>query len=307
MSLSRATRLETISVRVPEASVAIYEQALRSVCGTVGFFRDEASDLWQVEGVKPAGEREAALLSALALADLVSGFGAVAERQDTPADGWLARNAAAFPEQRIGRRFVLRGEHLPPARTPGRITLQIDAGVAFGSGEHGSTRGCLLALERMAHRDPRRIIDLGTGSGVLAMAAAKLLHRKVLAIDIEPWSARTAADNARRNGLFGLMSVVVGDGWRHKTVRAGRPYDLVFGNILARPLCAMARSLAQGLAPGGVAILSGLLPNQARLVLAAHRRCGLVLLLRLTEDGWATLVLKKHGRPHRSLAMRAPH
>jgi ribosomal protein L11 methyltransferase len=280
-------------VRVPEDAVDVYEQALRSVCGIVGFFRDEASGLWQVEGVKSAGEGEAALAGALALAAAVSGVAVEVERQDTPADGWLARNAAAFPEQRIGRRFVLRGEHLPPTRTPGRITLQIDAGVAFGSGEHGSTRGCLLALERIAHLRPVRILDIGTGSGVLAMAAAKLLARRVLAIDIEPWSARTAADNARRNGLLGRMAVAVGDGWRHKHVRAGRPYHLVFGNILARPLCAMSRALAQGLAPGGVAILSGLLPNQARMVLAAHRRGGLILQRRLIEEGWATLILRK--------------
>jgi ribosomal protein L11 methyltransferase len=270
----------------------VYEQALRSVCGTVGFFRDEPSGLWKIEGVKQAGEAEAQLAGALALASMVSGAEPTLHREDTPADGWLARTAAAFPEQRVGKRFVLRGTHLPPASSAGRIILQIDAGVAFGSGEHGSTRGCLLALERVAHRRPSRILDVGTGSGVLAMAAALLLHRPVLAIDIEPWSARTAADNAKRNGLGGRMAVAVGEGWRHHRVRAGRPYDLVFENILARPLCAMSRALSAGLAPMGLAILSGLLPNQSRMVLAAHRRSGMILHRSLTNDGWATLILK---------------
>jgi ribosomal protein L11 methyltransferase len=293
MSVLWATRLETVSVQVPESAVDVYEQALRSVCGTVGFFRDEPSGLWQIEGVKQAGVGEAELAAALALAHAVSGAEPTLQRQDTPADGWLARTAASFPEQRVGKRFALRGTHLPESRPAGRITLLIDAGVAFGSGEHGSTRGCLLALEKLAHRHPARILDVGTGSGVLAMAAALLFHRRVMAIDIEPWSARTAADNAKRNRLSHLMRVAVGDGWRQKHVRAGRPYDLVFENILARPLCAMSRALASRLAPSGRAILSGLLPHQARMVLAAHRRSGLVLERALIADGWATLVLKK--------------
>jgi ribosomal protein L11 methyltransferase len=289
----RATRLETLSLKIPEAAVAVYEQALRTVCGTVGFFRDEASGLWQVEGVKSAGEGEAHLAGALALAAAASGTNAVLDRQDTPADGWLARSDASFPEQRVGRRFVVRGTHLPNEASAGRITLMIDAGVAFGSGEHGSTRGCLLALEKIAYRRPVRILDLGTGSGVLAMAASLLLHRPVLAIDIEPWSARTAADNARRNHLGHLMRVFVGDGWRHHRVRTGRPYDLVFANILARPLCHMSRALAAGLNHGGTAILAGLLPSQARMVLIAHRRSGLILEQSMSEDGWTTLIFRK--------------
>jgi ribosomal protein L11 methyltransferase len=142
------------------------------------------------------------------------------------------------------------------------------------------------------HRRPRRLLDLGTGSGILAMAAAKLLHRPVLATDIEPWSVRVAADNALANGLLHLVRARLADGWRHPAVRAGR-YDLVFANILARPLCAMARPLALHLAPGGVAILAGLLGTQVRMVLAAHRRQGLRLARRIDVGPWATLVLIK--------------
>jgi ribosomal protein L11 methyltransferase len=176
---------------------------------------------------------------------------------------------------------------------PGRITLTVDAGVAFGSGEHGSTRGCLRALERVAYRRPRRILDIGTGSGILAMAAAKLLHRPVLATDIEPWSVRVAARNAAENGVGALVTARLADGWRHPVVSAGAPYDLVFANILARPLCAMARHLAARLAPGGTAILAGLLNSQANLVLSAHRRLGMRLDFSIREGNWTTLALRR--------------
>src|SRR5439155_4431523 len=130
-------------------------------------------------------------------------------------------------------------------------------------------------LERVAYRRPQHILDLGTGSGILAMAAARLLRRPVLASDIEPWSVRVAQQNAALNRLGRLVRLQLADGWCHRAVRKHGPYDLVFANILARPLCLMARPLAAHLAPGGTAILSGLLQNQARSVLAAHRRCGL--------------------------------
>jgi ribosomal protein L11 methyltransferase len=210
----------------------------------------------------------------------------------TEAGGWLARTQASFPEQRVGRRFVVRGTHLPGRAAPGLIALTLDAGVAFGSGEHGSTRGCLRALELVAHRRPRRILDLGTGSGILAIAAARLLRRPVLATDIEPWSVRVAAENAAANGVARLVRCRLADGWRDPVVRGAAPYDLVFANILARPLAAMAKHLAARLAPGGRAILAGLLDAQARFVLAAHRPHGLALDAALREGNWTTLVLR---------------
>lgn len=292
MTQRHATALETVSVTVPEQAVEAYEAALAQACRTVGFFRDDASGLWTVEGVKDQGAHEPELLSALAIAELATGFAATPLRQATPAEGWLARTHSAFPEQLVGRRFAVRGTHLAGPRTPGRITIVLDAAVAFGSGEHGSTRGCLRALERVAVRRPRSILDLGSGSGILAMAAAKLLRRPVLATDIDPWSVRTARQNARRNGLGPRVRVLRADGWQSPVLRRGG-YDLVFANILARPLCLMAKHLARALAPGGTALLAGLLETQARWVLAAHRRPGLVLQARLREGPWTTLVLRK--------------
>lgn len=291
-----ATELETVAVTVPEAAVEAYENAISMVCTTVGIFEaDEEERIWRVEGVKDVGHGEAELASALALAEITSGVAAALERTSTEAEGWLARTYEAFPAQEVGRRFIVRGSHLdePPPST--RLTITLDAGMAFGSGEHGSTRGCLRALEHIAYRKPQNILDLGCGSGILAMAAAALLHRPVLATDIDPWSVRITAENAARNRLSCLIEARLGNGWSTPEIRRRAPYDLVFANILARPLCLMAKDLAAHLAPGGTAILAGLLNTQANMVLAAHRRCGLVLERRLREGDWSTLVLRK---PH---------
>lgn len=287
--------LETISVTVPEEALEAYEAALASACDTVGFFRDHATGVWRVEGVKQVGMNEPDLAAALLLAALVSGVEAEPVRAATEADGWLARTYELFPEQLIGQRFAVRGTHLKGKKTPGRVTLTLDAGLAFGSGEHGSTRGCLIALERVARRRPRRILDVGTGSGILAMAAAKLLKRKVAGTDIEPWSVRVSRENAALNGLSHLVRTRLANGWLHPSVRAGGPYDLVFENILARPLCSMARDMAARLAPGGTAILAGLLGSQVRMVLAAHRRHGLKLERLLPQGAWTTIVVRKAG------------
>lgn len=290
-----ATPLETVSVDVPESALEPYEAALSSACATVGFFRDERSGHWRVEGVKPVGTGEPELAAALSLASALSGVTAPLRRTSTPAEGWLARTRAAFPEQRIGRRFAVRGTHETSSGAAGRITLVLDAGLAFGSGEHGSTRGCLKALERIAPRRPRRLLDMGTGSGILAMAAARLLRRPVLATDIEPWSVRVGGDNARRNQLGPKLRFRLADGWRSRIVHAEAPYDLVLANILARPLCLMARGLAAHLALGGTAVLSGLLQTQARAVEVAHRRRGLRLEGRIQEGPWTTLILRRSG------------
>lgn len=290
-----AAQLETVSVSVPEAAAPAYEAALGSACATVGFFRNASGSEWRVEGVKQVGSGEAELAAALALAEALTGVAAPLERCSTPAEGWLARTEASFPEQWIGRRFVVRGTHLRGPAPRGRIMLTLDAGLAFGSGEHGSTRGCLRALEHVAHRRPRRVLDMGTGSGILAMAATRLLHRPVLATDIEPWSVRVAQQNAAMNRLGHLVRPRLANGWRNRTVRAGAPYDLVFANILARPLVGMAPDLAAHLAPGGTAILSGLLAGQARWVASAHRAQGLRLESVLSEAPWVTLILRRNA------------
>ncbi len=289
----RAGPLETVSVEVPEDALEIFETALMDHCETVSFFlADEVRMIWQIEGVRDVPEDDTPLRNALALAAAATGVNPAVIRRPTEADGWLARTSDAFPDQFVGQRFLVRGSHSDTV-VPGRYTLTLDAGLAFGSGEHESTRGCLRALEMAAKRRPRRVLDLGTGSGILAMAAATMLHRSVLATDIEPWSVRVARENAAQNGVARAIRVELADGWNSKAIARKAPFDLVFANILARPLCRMAGDLAAHVAPGGTAILAGLLIVQARTVLAAHHRQGLRLERMLTEGQWATLMLRR--------------
>ena len=286
--------LDCISLRVPASAMESFEAALSSVCQAVSFYHDEDADEWDIQGVKGRGEYEDDLNAALLVAEIVTGFHPDISRDLVPVAGWLARTQAAFPEQFIGNRFVVRGTHISAPPVPGRITLTLDAGLAFGTGEHNSTRGCLNALERLAkyHR-PARILDLGTGSGILAIAAAKRLRRPVLASDIDFRAARVANANARLNQVAGLVHAIRADGWVDKRITCAAPYDLVFANILARPLCAMAHELGANLAPGGRAILAGLLNTQVNWVLSAHRRAGLTLEHKITDGAWSILTLRK--------------
>ncbi len=286
--------LDCISLRVPATAMESFEAALSSICLAVSFYHDEDADEWDIQGVKERGADEDELSSALLIAEIVTGFQPVVLRELVPVGGWLARTQQAFPEQFIGNRFVVRGTHISAPPVPGRIILTLDAGLAFGTGEHNSTRGCLAALERLAkyHR-PARILDLGTGSGILAIAGAKLLHRNVLASDIDFRAARVANENARLNQVAGFVHAIRADGWVDRRITRAAPYDLVFANILARPLCAMAHQLAASLAPGGRAILAGLLNTQVNWVLSAHRRAGLVLEHRIVDGAWSILTLRK--------------
>ncbi|MGH7057202.1 MAG: 50S ribosomal protein L11 methyltransferase, partial [Acetobacteraceae bacterium] len=265
--------LETIRVRVPEAAAAAYAAALEP--GSLSLARFTAGGgMVEIEAVHEHA-KSAQLALGLTLAAAATGVTAEPERTPTALSGWLARVRASFPESRIGRRFLIRPSHVAGPRPAGRITLVLDAGLAFGSGEHASTRGVLLALEYLAPRRPRRILDLGTGSGILALAAARLWHRPIVAADNDPAALTAARSNARANGLAPRIRLVDSVGWRNPALHRRR-YDLVLANIFAHPLCAMAHPLAQHLAHGGHAVLAGFLTAQAPMVLAAHRRVGLV-------------------------------
>jgi ribosomal protein L11 methyltransferase len=204
---------------------------------------------------------------------------------------WLARVAASFTPQRIAR-FWVHGSHVRDAPPAGAVPIRLDAGVAFGSGEHASTRGCLLALDQLARRRRfGRVLDMGCGSGILAIAAAKCWPARVLAVDNDPQAVAVARENARHNRVAGRVRARLGEGYRSPAVRAAGPYDLVLANILADPLCDMARDLARHLAPGGSAILSGLFEAQAARLIDAHRAAGLRLRQRIQLEIWTTLVV----------------
>jgi ribosomal protein L11 methyltransferase len=204
---------------------------------------------------------------------------------------WLAMALSGLPPVRAGRFFVY-GAHdrgLAPAST---VNLRIEAGAAFGTGHHGTTVGCLLAFDQLLKRRRfRRVLDVGCGTGVLAIAAARTGSPVAVGTDIDAVSVRIANENAILNAADARFVHAAGLG--HTLVRGRGPYDLVFANILAPPLVALSRDIGRALKPGGLAILSGLLRTQERRVLAAYLSKGFRLQRRLHRDAWATLVLRR--------------
>jgi ribosomal protein L11 methyltransferase len=193
-------------------------------------------------------------------------------------------------------RFVVHGRHDRARVPPNKLGIEIEAALAFGTGHHGTTRGCLLLLgEVLRSRQPKRMLDLGTGTGVLAIAAAKALRRCVLASDIDPVSVRVARDNARLNGVGNLVEAICATGFSAPHFAARGPFDLVLANILANPLRQMATPMAAHLAPSALVILSGLLPHQAQSVIASYRVRGLVLRRHLVINGWSSLLMQRAG------------
>jgi ribosomal protein L11 methyltransferase len=207
------------------------------------------------------------------------------------AKDWVAESLIGLKPIAAGR-FVVHGAHDRGRAPPNRIGIEIEAARAFGTGHHGSTRGCLLALDQLCKlAKARRILDIGTGSGVLAIAAAKSLRRQVLASDIDAHAVRIARDNARLNRSAPFVRVCRADGLAAADIRAGAPFDLVFANILLTPLQRLAAPLTRMVAPRGRLILSGLLNAQANAARAAYPR--FTLERRIAVDGWTTLVLTR--------------
>lgn len=261
--------------------------AVGEQCEAVSAFERGAG--WRVEGLSRDRPNRALLEASLVLLDL----SAAVVLELVPPRDWVGENQAGFPPIRAGR-FFIHGSHYRGTVPRDAIPILIDAATAFGTGEHPTTRGCLQAMEMIA-RQPRRILDIGCGTGILAIAAAKRWHRPVLAFDIDPEAVRVARINARRNQVARAIRAAAAPGYRHRDIARRAPFDVVFANILARPLIEMAADLARVLAPGGVAILSGLLARQAPAVLAAHRAQGLFLRGRIALEGWHTLTVAKRA------------
>jgi ribosomal protein L11 methyltransferase len=211
------------------------------------------------------------------------------------AKDWVKATLEELVPVRAGR-FIVHGRHDRAKVPSNKLGIEIEAALAFGTGHHGTTRGCLQLLDHVLKaRHPRRVLDLGTGSGVLAIAAAKALHGAVLASDIDPASVQVAHDNARLNQVGNLVRTIRATGFSAPQFMAHAPFDLVLANILANPLRQMATPMTRHLAPSALVILSGLLPSQAGGVIAAYRARGLVLLQHLRIEGWSSLLLRNAG------------
>jgi ribosomal protein L11 methyltransferase len=215
---------------------------------------------------------------------------------------WVRESLAGLAPVTAGR-FIVHGAH-DRARIPlNRIGIEIEAALAFGTGHHGTTRGCLLALDSLCKSLPRRrILDLGTGSGVLAIAAARALRQRVLATDIDGNAVRAAHANVAFNHAGSFVEVIKADGVTGAKLRERAPYDLLLANILLRPLQRLAAPLMRLTAPGARVVLSGLLASQANAAIAAYR--GLALERRIDLDGWTTLVMVRRQRPRAGVAGR---
>lgn len=256
--------------------------------------RDWKAVPWTVEvyfGWPPDEDNVRALVETVAGPEAAAAvvFGRVEEKD------WVASALEGLAPVRAGR-FLVHGSHDRGAVRVNDIGLEIEAALAFGTGHHGSTRGCLMMLDRVAkRRKPRAILDLGTGSGVLAIAAARLLHCTVRAGDIDPISVASALANAKLNGAGAYLQPVVSTGLAHPDLKAGAPYDLVFANILAKPLKRLAPAIARHLAPHGEVILSGLLARDVPGVIAAYGTQRLRLTQRVEIDGWVTLLMRGPG------------
>jgi ribosomal protein L11 methyltransferase len=211
------------------------------------------------------------------------------------AKDWVKATLDELVPVRAGR-FIVHGQHDRSKVPPNKLGIEIEAALAFGTGHHGTTRGCLLLLDQVlkAHF-PRRVLDLGTGTGVLAIAAAKALRIEVLASDIDPLSVRVGRDNARLNGTGNWVETIRATGFSAPQFAQRGPFDLVLANILANPLRQMATPMARHLARSARVILSGLLPHQAQGVIAAYRARGIVLERHIQIDGWSSLLMRNEG------------
>jgi len=273
--------------RVAEAAAGAMDTDPRLESVTYSIIEeDEAKGVWRIDAF-PTAEAEAA-----SLRGHLEGFAGLRVTVEKLADAdWLEMALSGLPPIRAGR-FFIYGVHDRGRTPPNTVNLRIEAGAAFGTGHHGTTVGCLLAYDALLKRRRfARVLDVGAGTGVLAIAAARTGSPLTVGTDIDPVSVRIARENARINRS--LTRFVRADGLAHRAVQQHAPYGLVFANILARPLVSLSQDIRTALRPGGTAILSGLLRSQARFVLAAYLARGFRLERRLGHDAWATLVLRR--------------
>lgn len=284
------TALTHLKGRAPaEALAEACEELEPEPVGTGIFEIEDGSERWEVGAYFTEEPDE------IGLALLAAAFGANPfVISELPEVDWVAHVRRELTPVRAGR-FYVHGSHDADSVPEGVEALCIEAAMAFGTGHHNTTKGCLEALDRLATEgfEAERIADIGCGTAVLAMGAARLWHHTVVASDIDPVAVDTAAANVLANGLAGRVVCVEAAGFHHPTLEQGAPYDLILANILKQPLIDLAPEMAAHLRPGGKAILSGILVTQAEEVIEAYATAGITLDRRDDLGDWSTLVLTR--------------
>ncbi len=285
-----------VDLEFPADGLAVLEEALMPLGGALVTGGPDAKGVVPVVLYLGQEPDRAALTAAVSLASLASGLGQNApayKAEPLPPTDWVSESQKSLPPITAGRVYI-HGSHVTETPPEGSISLLIDANQAFGTGRHETTRGCLLALQDLRSQGfvYERALDMGCGSGVLAMAMTRLWSRPVLAVDNDRDSVLVAQENLRLNSLSSAVRAELSDGYNSDVVRDSAPYDLIVANILAGPLCEMADDLAANLASGGYAVLSGLLDHQEGEVGDRHLAVGLELVARYPLDEWMTLVLR---------------
>jgi len=293
LAMTDETALWRIAIEVQDDHVPAFDAALEPFVDSLMWTVDEdARGVQRMEGFATQAPDPVLLGQALAHAAAAVGTDApVADVAEVAPRDWVAENLKDFPPIDVGR-FYIYAAHVTARPLPGRIPMRIDPGAAFGTGTHATTSGCLEAIEGLAKKRAfKRPLDMGCGSGILAIAMAKLWKRPVLGTDIDPVAVAVAKQNARLNRVEEWCDFRAGPGF-HPVPRRAR-YDLVCANILAKPLTALSPQLARHVARGGYAVLSGLIVRDERFVLAAYLAQGLKFERRIVRGGWVTLVLRK--------------
>ncbi|MCF6234541.1 MAG: 50S ribosomal protein L11 methyltransferase [Rhodobacteraceae bacterium] len=265
------------------------EQLVPEPTGIGVFEIEDGSGLFEVGGYFTQAPDDTALTllsTALGAAPFVI--------SELPETDWVAHVRRNLPPVQAGRFFVY-GSHDADKVPEGAIPLLIEAAMAFGTGHHGTTLGCLKALDQLVTDGfaPERIADIGCGTAVLAMAAARVWNKQIIASDIDLVAVEVAIANLAANGMAGRVNCIEATGFDHETIRAGAPFDLIFANILKGPLISLAPDMAAHLSDGGIAILSGLLNEQADEIITVYARSGINLVQSSRIGDWSTLVLHK--------------
>lgn len=285
----------SLSITVPRTAMESAEALLEDGAVSISSFEaDPEGERWQLDALFEDKPDLPALHAKLEL--LAEGLDIAAPELSLSylqQRDWVSEVQKNFPPLLAGRYFIY-GSHYEGEMPEGTITIRIDAGAAFGSGEHETTSTCLEALDDLAAqgRDFKNMLDMGCGSGILALAMAKTWQVPVIAADIDPIAVEVSERNGEINAVPNLR-YCTSDGYRNPLIGEHAPFDLIVANILARPLMELAPDLERHLAEGGVAVLSGLLGRQEDEVMAAHTACGLKLVKRFARNGWHTLVLAR--------------